>query len=183
MEWKCQFQLLDPWSTFFNCRLPPKKPPRPQRRQRRTFHRWTDKELKIISYLRLYRNCSWVQIQRTFFSSRSAAAVRLAYTHIPTEERMHHASASLSLTIRPGMTSSPWPWPHQLHRTKVQQRTIVLPDAIIFAQIDLRASSKVVPRVWLVVHGFPISLSHMKLVWSNIRYLIRNPLHHLNRLR
>ncbi|KAH6876712.1 hypothetical protein B0T10DRAFT_414208 [Thelonectria olida] len=81
--------------------ISPKKPPRPQRKQRGTFHRWTDEELNLITYLRLHRNWSWVQIQRTFFSSKSAAAVRLAYTHIPTEERMHRATAALSLPVNP----------------------------------------------------------------------------------
>jgi hypothetical protein len=78
--------------------ISPKKPLRSERKQRRTLHRWTSEELNLISYLRLHRNWSWVQIQRTFFSSKSAAAIRLPYTHIPTEDRMHHASAALSLT-------------------------------------------------------------------------------------
>lgn len=81
--------------------ISPKKPPRPQRKQRRTLHRWTDEELNLISYLRLYRDWRWAQIQRTFFSSTSAAAVRLTYTHIPTKERMHRASAASSLIVNP----------------------------------------------------------------------------------
>jgi hypothetical protein len=79
----------------------PKRPPRPQQKQQRKFHRWTIEELNLISYLRLHRGWSWSQNQRTFFSSASAAAIRLAYTHIPTNERIHYASAASSLIVSP----------------------------------------------------------------------------------
>ncbi|KAK7224020.1 hypothetical protein V2G26_012023 [Clonostachys chloroleuca] len=82
----------------------PKKPPRRQRRQRTITHRWTDGELNLISYLRLHRNWSWVQIQRTYFPSKTAASVRLAYSHIPSEERMRRASAASSLAVDPAST-------------------------------------------------------------------------------
>lgn len=81
--------------------ITPKKPPRPQRKQQRPFHRWMTEELNLISYLRLHRSWSWGQIQRTFFSSASAAAVRLAYTYIPAKERIHRASEASSLIVSP----------------------------------------------------------------------------------
>jgi hypothetical protein len=86
----------------------PKSLPRRQRKPRGTVHRWTDEELNLISYLRLHRSWNWAQIQRTFFSSKSPAAVQLRYTRIPTKERMHRASAALSLPVSLANIAGEW---------------------------------------------------------------------------
>jgi hypothetical protein len=88
--------------------ISPKNLPQRQRKPRGTFPRWTDEEVNLISYLRLHRNWSWVQIQRTFFSSKSAAAIQLRYTRMPTKERMHRASAALSLPVSPTNIAGEW---------------------------------------------------------------------------
>jgi hypothetical protein len=87
--------------------ISPKNLPRRQRK-RGTVHRWTDEELNLISYLRLHRNWNWAQIQRTFFSSKSAAAIQLRYTRLPTKERMHRASVALSLPVSPTNIAGEW---------------------------------------------------------------------------
>lgn len=88
--------------------ISPKNLPRRQKKPRGTVHRWTDEEVNLISYLRLHRNWSWAQIQRTFFSSKSAAAIQLRYTRTPTKERMHRASAALSLPVSPTNIAGEW---------------------------------------------------------------------------
>ena len=75
-------------STLF----PRESPQPPQKKRRLGVHRWTREEVNIISYLRLHRDWSWRQIHRTFFSSISIGAVKIAFFRIPPEERVRRAS-------------------------------------------------------------------------------------------
>jgi hypothetical protein len=114
--------------------ISPKNLPRSQRKPRGTVRRWTDEELNLISYLRLHRNWNWAQIQRTFFSSKSPAAVSLAYTRIPTEERMHRASTALTLPVNPSSIAGEW--------GGIRNRTSIFPS---FSRRRGRHSIRVVP--------------------------------------
>ena len=64
-------------------------------------HPWTDEELKILSYLR--RTCHWhfKQIQKSYFPSLSLSALRGAYWHQSTEDRIRRASNATIPIIDP----------------------------------------------------------------------------------
>ncbi|KAJ5350210.1 hypothetical protein N7541_007937 [Penicillium brevicompactum] len=64
-------------------------------------HSWTDEELKILSYLR--RTCHWhfKQIQKSYFPSLSLSALRGAYWHQSTEDRIRRASNATIPIIDP----------------------------------------------------------------------------------
>jgi hypothetical protein len=60
-------------------------------------HPWTDEELNLISYLKLYHNWTWIRIRRTYFPSVSKSAISNAYTRISNEDRVYRASLVASL--------------------------------------------------------------------------------------
>jgi hypothetical protein len=64
-------------------------------------HRWTDEERNLVSYLRLHRDWSWGQIQRTFFPSITPAAIRLLDKRLSAQERAYRASTASSHVINP----------------------------------------------------------------------------------
>jgi hypothetical protein len=68
-----------------------------RRKRPEILHRWTEEERNLILYLRLYRDWTWSEIRRTFFSSVSIDAVKKAYSRVPPEARMHRASILVSL--------------------------------------------------------------------------------------
>ena len=87
--------------------LPPREPLRPLRKkQRQVNHRWAKEELNPICYLRLHRGWTWDQIQRTFFSSMSVGAVKIAFLRIPLEDRVDRASTVSSLIVSSRKTAS-----------------------------------------------------------------------------
>lgn len=62
-------------------------------------HSWTDEELKILSYLRYTCHWRFQQIQESYFPSLSSSALRGAYWHQSTEDRVRRASkASIPIT-------------------------------------------------------------------------------------
>jgi hypothetical protein len=64
-------------------------------------HSWTDEELKVLSYLR--HTCHWhfKQIQKSYFPSLSPSALRGAYWHQSTEDRIRRASNATIPIIDP----------------------------------------------------------------------------------
>lgn len=62
-------------------------------------HSWTDEELKILSYLRYTCHWRFQQIQESYFPSLSSSALRGAYWHQSTEDRVRRAlKASIPIT-------------------------------------------------------------------------------------
>lgn len=62
-------------------------------------HSWTDEELKVLSYLRYTRHWRFKQIQESYFPSLSSSALRGAYWHQSTEDRIRRASrATIPIT-------------------------------------------------------------------------------------
>jgi hypothetical protein len=80
--------------------LPPKSNSR-QKKKLQAPHMWTDEERNLVSYLRLHRDWSWAQIQRTFFPSITPAAIRLLYKRLSARERAYRASTASSHVINP----------------------------------------------------------------------------------
>jgi hypothetical protein len=77
----------------------------PRRKRPEILHRWTEAERNLILYLRLYRDWTWGEIHRTFFSSVSVDAVKKAYSRVPAEARMHRASILVNLIANSRNTS------------------------------------------------------------------------------
>ncbi|KAF2752486.1 hypothetical protein EJ05DRAFT_426235, partial [Pseudovirgaria hyperparasitica] len=69
-------------------------------------HSWTDDELNLISYLRLYHNWPWIRIQKTYLPSMTKSAISNAYTRTSDEDRVYRASIVASLTKSTSTTSS-----------------------------------------------------------------------------
>jgi hypothetical protein len=85
--------------------LPEKLLQPPRRKRPEILHRWTEEERNLILYLRLYRDWTWGEIHRTFFSSVSVDAVKKAYSRVPPEARMHRASILVNLIASSRNTS------------------------------------------------------------------------------
>lgn len=66
-------------------------------KQQQTSHRWTTEERTLICYLRVHRNWTWSQIQRTFFLLLSFDTVRVAYSKISLDARARYVSIASSL--------------------------------------------------------------------------------------
>jgi hypothetical protein len=77
----------------------------PRRKRPEILHRWTEEERNLILYLRLYRDWTWGEIHRTFFSSVSVDAVKKVYSRVPAEARMHRASILVNLIANSRNTS------------------------------------------------------------------------------
>lgn len=103
--------------------LPLGEPLRPRRRKRqRVFHRWEKEELNLILYLRLHRDWTWSQIQKTYFPSVSVAAVKKAYSRIPSEDRAHCASIVPLQVIDPRNTADISRSTHEISSTHSSSR-------------------------------------------------------------
>lgn len=92
---------LPPLSHTEPLRLSPRRLPR-----RLIRHPWTDEELNLISYLRLYHNWTWSRIRRTHFPSMSNSAISNAYTRISNEDRVYRASLVASLAHNNSTTNT-----------------------------------------------------------------------------
>jgi hypothetical protein len=73
--------------------LSPRKLPR-----RILRHPWTDDELNLICYLKVYHSWTWDRIRRTYLPSMTKSAISNAYTRISIEDRVYRASVAASLT-------------------------------------------------------------------------------------
>ncbi|KAF2460810.1 hypothetical protein BDY21DRAFT_264860, partial [Lineolata rhizophorae] len=69
-------------------------------------HPWTDEELNLISYLKLYHNWTWSRIRNTYLPFMSSSAISTAYTRITDEDRVYRASIVATLTKRTSNTAN-----------------------------------------------------------------------------
>jgi hypothetical protein len=88
---KCQFLRSDIGLTCFGCR--------------NCYPRNCYNQREGSGQIRLYRDWTWGEIHRTFFSSVSIDAVKKAYSRVPPEARMHRASILVSLIANSRNTS------------------------------------------------------------------------------
>jgi hypothetical protein len=81
-------------------KLPPSRQPQPSSRRRiprRIQHSWSDEELNLLSYFRHNHRWTYSQIQKAYFPSLSAVALKRAHQRLTAEDRVHRASAAAAL--------------------------------------------------------------------------------------
>ncbi|PVH90948.1 hypothetical protein DM02DRAFT_577481, partial [Periconia macrospinosa] len=84
---------LPPPRTREPLHLPPRRLPR-----RILRHSWTDEEVNLIAYLRLYQNWSLDQIRKKHFPSSSKSAISHVLSRTSVEDRLYRASIVASMT-------------------------------------------------------------------------------------